>query len=45
MRVKTVEGFLEEVGRNNPGQSEFLQAVTEVLRSVWPFIERNTRYA
>jgi glutamate dehydrogenase (NADP+) len=45
MRVKTAEAFLEEVSQRNPGQPEFLQAVTEVLRSVWPFIEKHPRYA
>ncbi len=45
MQVKTVETFLEEVRASNPGQPEFLQAVTEVLESVWPFIQEHKRYA
>lgn len=37
--------FLSQVAARNPGQPEFLQAVTEVIESVWPFIEQNPRYA
>jgi glutamate dehydrogenase (NADP+) len=29
----------------NPGQPEFLQAVTEVMESLWPFISAHPRYA
>lgn len=37
--------FLSLVAERNPGQPEFLQAVTEVIESVWPFIEKNPHYA
>lgn len=37
--------FLSLVAQRNPGQPEFLQAVTEVIESVWPFIEHNPKYA
>lgn len=37
--------FLSLVSQRNPGQPEFLQAVTEVIESVWPFIENNPKYA
>lgn len=37
--------FLSQVAQRNPGQPEFLQAVTEVIESVWPYIEKNPRYA
>jgi len=36
--------FLRHVSERNPGQPEFLQAVTEVMESLWPFIERNPKY-
>ena len=39
-----VEEFLEEVEARNPAQPEFLQAVQEVLESIWPVIERHPRY-
>lgn len=37
--------FLIQVAERNPGQLEFLQAVTEVIESVWPFIAKHPRYA
>lgn len=45
MKHETVEAFLDHMSRRNPGQSEYLQAVTEVMESLWPFIERNPTYA
>ena len=32
-------------GSAQPLVSEFLQAVTEVMESLWPFIEKHPRYA
>ncbi|MEN9889020.1 MAG: hypothetical protein RL559_1057 [Pseudomonadota bacterium] len=37
--------FLAKVQDRNPGQPEFMQAVTEVMESLWPFIEKNPKYA
>ena len=45
MKYESVGQFLEEVAQRNPGQPEFLQAVTEVMESLWPFIEKNPKYA
>ena len=45
MKYASVDQFLEQVALRNPGQPEFLQAVTEVMESLWPFIEKNPRYA
>ncbi|WP_313300150.1 NADP-specific glutamate dehydrogenase [Diaphorobacter sp.] len=45
MKHASVGQFLEQVAQRNPGQPEFLQAVTEVMESLWPFIEKNPRYA
>ena len=45
MKYESVGQFLEEVAQRNPGQPEFLQAVTEVMESLWPFIESNPKYA
>ena len=36
-----VDEILERVAKENPGQPEFLQAVTEVLDSLRPVIDRN----
>jgi glutamate dehydrogenase (NADP+) len=36
--------FLNHVAQRDPHQPEFLQAVKEVIQSLWPFLERNPRY-
>ena len=45
MSISTLNQFLETVQRRDPHQIEYLQAVREVLDSLWPFIERNPHYA
>jgi glutamate dehydrogenase (NADP+) len=45
MKHASVESFLAQVALRNPGQPEFLQAVTEVMESLWPFISEHPRYA
>jgi len=40
-----LEDFLAAVARRDPQQSEFLQAVQEVMVTLWPFIETHPRYA
>ena len=45
MKYASVGQFLEQVAQRNPGQPEFLQAVTEVMESLWPFIEKHPKYA
>jgi glutamate dehydrogenase (NADP+) len=37
--------FIAYVESRNAGQPEYLQAVTEVMESLWPYIEANPRYA
>lgn len=41
---KKIEEFMELVIRKNPGETEFHQAVREVVESVMPFIEKNPKY-
>ncbi len=36
--------FLAALKHRNPSEFEFHQAVTEVAKSVWPFLDRNPRY-
>nr|WP_241908559.1 NADP-specific glutamate dehydrogenase [Enterovibrio norvegicus] len=38
------DAFLSRVAKNNPNQPEYLQAVTEVIASIWPFVERHPKY-
>src|SRR3989338_8520704 len=45
MQIQSLDSFLSQVAARNPGQPEFLQAVTEVMDSLWPFIEQNPKYA
>jgi len=39
-----IDGVLEQVERKNPGEPEFHQAVSEVLTSLAPVLERHPRY-
>lgn len=43
--TQSLAQFLETIQKRDPHQSEYLQAVREVFDSLWPFIERNPRYA
>lgn len=39
-----LQAFMNEVQRRNPGEKEFLQAVQEVVETVWDFYQENPRY-
>lgn len=45
MKHPNFEAFLKYVTACNPGQPEYLQAVTEVMESLWPFINTHPGYA
>lgn len=45
MKYKTLESFLSYVAARNPGQPEFIQATTEVMESLWPYIQKHPKYA
>jgi glutamate dehydrogenase (NADP+) len=40
----TLESFLSHVQKRDPHQTEFAQAVREVMTTLWPFLEQNPRY-
>ena len=44
MKHAKIEDFLSHVAQRNPGQPEYLQAVTEVMESVWPYVESHPKY-
>src|SRR6478736_2101270 len=44
MKYNSADDFLAHIGQRNPGQGEYLQAVTEVIHSLWPFIQRHPKY-
>lgn len=43
--LPTLEQFLDRIQARDPHQPEFMQAVREVMNSLWPFIEKNPEYA
>nr|WP_236598670.1 NADP-specific glutamate dehydrogenase [Ramlibacter monticola] len=45
VKYQSVHEFLAHVADRNPGQPEYLQAVSEVMESLWPFIGRHPKYA
>ena len=45
MKYDSLNDFLEYVKARDPYQPEFLQAVEEVMTSLWPFIQKNPKYA
>ncbi|MBI3904985.1 NADP-specific glutamate dehydrogenase [Pseudomonas sp. GL-R-26] len=42
--IESVECFLARLKKRDPDQPEFHQAVEEVLRTLWPFLEANPHY-
>lgn len=42
--VISMESFMDRVAAKNPGEKEFLQAVQEVVESIYSVIEMNPRY-
>ncbi|WP_353146710.1 NADP-specific glutamate dehydrogenase [Pollutimonas bauzanensis] len=45
MTLPTLDQFISRVSTRDPHQPEFMQAVKEVMNSLWPFIEKNPHYA
>jgi glutamate dehydrogenase (NADP+) len=43
-QTRSLESFLAHVQQRDPHQSEFAQAVREVMTTLWPFLEQNPRY-
>ena len=39
-----VAAFMDWVSTRNPGETEFLQAVREVVESIWPYLEEHPHY-
>ena len=44
MKYQSLEAFLGHVADRNPGQLEYLQAVTEVMESLWSWIALHPHY-
>ena len=45
MKYASHHAFVEHIARIHPGQPEYVQAVTEVMASLWPFLQRHPHYA
>lgn len=45
MTLPTLAQFLGQIQARDPHQPEFMQAVQEVMNSIWPFIKKNPEYA
>ncbi|RZJ22405.1 MAG: NADP-specific glutamate dehydrogenase [Haliea sp.] len=45
MKTPSCHDFMALVAARNPHQPEYLQAVTEVMESLWPFVVRHPKYA
>ena len=40
----SLESFLNHVQKRDPNQTEFAQAVREVMTTLWPFLDQNPKY-
>jgi len=45
LKLQSLDDFLRRVAARDPQQAEFMQAVQEVMLSLWPFIEKHPHYA
>ena len=45
MKYQSLDDFMNGVRQNSEHQPEYLQAVTEIMESIWPFVQKNTHYA
>jgi len=45
LKHASLDSFLSQVALRDPHQPEFLQAVKEVMTSLWPFLQKHPRYA
>lgn len=45
MKYKSLQEFSDHIAARNPHQPEYMQAVTEVMESLWPFITSHPHYA
>ena len=44
LTAASMNDFLRRIEERDPNQPEFLQAVREVMVSLWPFVEKNPQY-
>jgi len=44
LKLQSLDEFLHKIAARDPQQPEFMQAVMEVMHSVWPFIQKHPHY-
>ena len=44
MKYATLDSFLTSIQAKNPHHPEYLQATTEIMETLWPFLESNPKY-
>ncbi len=44
MKYPSFESFMEQLKKQSGHQPEYLQAATEIMESLWPFVEANPHY-
>ncbi len=44
MKYKSVADFLKYIGQLSAYQPEYIQAATEIMESLWPFLQKNPHY-
>jgi len=44
MKAQSQADFLKQVEHRDPHQSEYMQAVREIMGSLWPFVKKNPKY-
>ena len=45
MKYQSLDDFLNHIRKDSSHQPEYLQAATEVMESLWPFVAKNPQYA
>ncbi len=45
MKYQHLDEFIRNTTERNPGEPEYVQAVTEVVESLWPFVAQHPKYA
>ena len=45
MKHQSLESFLQSIEVKSEHQPEYIQAMTEIMESLWPFVQKNPKYA
>ena len=45
MKYRSLDDFMNSIRQSSDNQPEYFQAATQVMESLWPFVQKNPRYA